>query len=85
MTPQEHELVARLFARQLEYTKMLIEILRSHEIVKNDDDRAFVSFVREGSPRSAAALRAARGEYRKTAKEIGLTVSFPPRRRRPAS
>ena len=40
MTPEEHELVARLFARQLEYTKMLMELLRSRGIVEGDDDRA---------------------------------------------
>ena len=86
MTPQEHELLARMFATQMEYTKMLIELLRSRGIAESDDDyQAFVSLVREGGSHSEHALRAARAQYLRTARDIGLPVSFPKNRRtRPA-
>jgi hypothetical protein len=83
MTPQEHELIARMFARQMEYTKTLIEIIRSRGIAQDDDYKAFVSLVREGGPYSERALRASKAEYRKTATDIGLKVSFPKLSRAP--
>lgn len=80
MTPKEHELLARMFAAQMEYTKMIIELLRSRGIAESDDDyQAFVSLVREGASHSEHALRATRAQYLTTARDIGLPVSFPKR------
>jgi hypothetical protein len=76
MTPQEHELMATMFAKQLRYIELLVQILRSRGIVEGDDLAAFLSLVRADQGNKTAALRAAKAEYRKAAKEIGLMVSF---------
>jgi hypothetical protein len=77
MTPQEHELVARMFAKQLHYTKLLIEILHSKEVLEGDDLAAFLSVSRADPARNSEVIEVAKKEYRKAAKEIGLRVSFP--------
>ncbi len=79
MTPQEHELVATLFAKQLRYIELLIDILQSREVIGDDDLAAFLALLHSKKTNNAAALRAAKAEYRKAAKEIGLRVSFPKR------
>jgi hypothetical protein len=79
MTPQEHELMATMFAKQLRYIELLVQILQSREIIEGDDLAAFLSLVRSDERNNAAALRAAKAEYRKAAKEIGLRVGFPKR------
>jgi len=77
MTPEEHELIARMFAKQLRYFEVLIRILQSREIVEGDDLSAFLALVKSDHERSVAALRSVKGDFQLIAKEIGLAVRFP--------
>ena len=57
--------------------ELLVTILQSREIIEGDDLAAFLSAVHSEAKRDASALRAVKGEYRKSAKNIGLAVTFP--------
>lgn len=77
MTPEEHELVARMFAKQFRYFELLITVLQSREILQSGDLAAFLALVKSDNERSAAALLAVKGDYQQAAKDIGLTLTFP--------
>jgi hypothetical protein len=77
MTPQEHELIARMFAKQFRYIELLVNILQSRDIIEGDDLAAFLSALRADAERDAFALQSAKAEYRRLAKDIGLAVTFP--------
>jgi hypothetical protein len=84
MTPEEHQLITIMLAKQFQYTEMLIRILQSRGIVEGDDLSAFLSLVRADQRHSVPLLQAMKGDYRKVAKEIGLRVTFPREKRKPA-
>ena len=69
-----------MFAKQFQYIKLLTEILKSKGIIEGDDLPAFFSVSRADQERNAHLLRVVKAQYRKNAKEIGLTVRFPKER-----
>lgn len=77
MTPQEHELITRMFAKHLRYFELVLRILQSREIVEAGDIGAFLALVNSDQEHIASALLSAKGDYQRSAKEIGLTVTFP--------
>jgi hypothetical protein len=85
MTPEEHQLMARMFAKQFQYIELLIRILQSRDIVQGDDLTAFLALVQSDLKRNERALQSVKVDYQKAAKEIGLSVRFPKEKRNPSA
>lgn len=78
MTDKEHALIIMMFTRQDQYIQMLLEMLKSNEIIQADDIPAFDSAVRN-DPDSVGALHRVDGQYRAFATRLGLDLpKFPP-------
>jgi hypothetical protein len=82
MTPEEHQLVVNMLAKQFHYIELLIRILHNKELLKDDDLPALLYVSRADEQRNAQLLRVVKGEYMKSAKEIGLKVTFPREKRK---
>jgi hypothetical protein len=78
MTKQEHLLMITMFAKQLQTTKILLQIMRSREIITADDERAFQSLVNEDSAGNAALMRDAANAYAGFAIKLGIDIDQAP-------
>jgi len=77
MTAQEHKLVMAMFTAQHHLISTLIDVLKSRDLLTDDDLEAFAAVNRAVSlPESAEKVGAL---YRETARKMGV----PLRRRRP--
>ena len=75
MTPDEHRLVLWVFVRQAQTTKALLDILKSREILQDDDAEAFAASVfLEAS--NSALYQQAKEEYLKIAKLLGVETGL---------
>jgi len=67
-----------MFTRQTMYIQMLIDMLKSKEIIQGDDVPAF-DFAVRNDPDSVAALHEVSGLYRSFANQLGMVLpKFPP-------
>ena len=78
MTENEHALVIMMFTRQTQHIQMLIDMLKSKEIIQGDDVPAF-DFAVRNDPDSVDALHEVSGLYRAFANQLGMEIpKFPP-------
>lgn len=77
MTPEEHELMTRMFNKQFRYLELLLRILQSRDLLEDGDIGAFLALVNDDQARNASSLLAVKGDYLRAAKDIGLKVTFP--------
>jgi hypothetical protein len=78
MTDKEHALMIMMFTRQTQYIQMLLDLLKSREIIQTDDIPAF-DFAVRNDPDSVVALHEVSGLYRAFANRLGLELpKFPP-------
>jgi len=78
MTDREHALVIMMFTRQTQYIQMLIDLLKSREIIQGDDIPAF-DFAVRNDPDSVDALHRVNIQYRAFANQLNLELpKFPP-------
>jgi isopentenyl phosphate kinase len=78
MTDKEHALIMMMFTRQTMYIQMLIDMLKSKEIIQGDDVPAF-DFAVRSDPDSVSLLREVAGLYRSFANQLGMEIpKFPP-------
>ena len=73
MTDKEHALIIMMFTRQSQYIQMLLDMLKSKEIIQADDVPAF-DFAVINDPDSAAALHEVAGLYRVFATKLGVDL-----------
>jgi hypothetical protein len=78
MTDNEHALMIMMFTRQTMYIQMLIDMLKSNEIIQGQDVPAF-DFAVCNDPGSVDALHRVNNQYRAFANQLGLELpKFPP-------
>lgn len=78
MTEKEHALVIMMFTRHTQHIQMLIDMLKSKEIIQGDDVPAF-DFAVRNDPNSVDALHEVSGLYRSFANQLGMEIpEFPP-------
>jgi hypothetical protein len=77
VTPEEHELIVRMFAKYSSYIEFLLRILQSREVIEDGDIGAFLAMVRSDQDRISRGLLSVKGDYLRFAEEIGLDVKFP--------
>jgi hypothetical protein len=76
MTPKEHALVLALFAKQNQFIKMLLDILKSRGILTGDDARAFEFSQSVDAVSNAALLDEAKAKYLELAKGLGIQTGL---------
>jgi predicted peroxiredoxin len=69
---QEHALMAALFAQQMHLSLTLFEMLKSNDLVTDDD---FEAFHHTALPRNVAEIMIR--EYMDAAQSLGLKVELP--------
>jgi hypothetical protein len=78
MTDKEHALIMTTFTRQTQYIQMLIDMLKSKEIIQGDDVAAFDSVVRS-DPASVSAFLRVTEQYHSFANQLHLELpKLPP-------
>lgn len=78
MTDKEHALILMMFTRQNLYIQMLLDMLKSRDIIQADDIPAFDSVVIADRDNVDAFVRAL-AQYRKFANQLGLELpTLPP-------
>lgn len=65
MTPEEHELQIQMFLRLFEYIKILTDVLKSREVLTEDDDLQAFRSVFHAEDCNDALLQTVRAEYQK--------------------
>ena len=79
MTDKEHELMIMMFTRQTLYVQMLIDVLKSNEIIQGDDIPAF-DFAARNDPASVDAFLRVNEQYQRFAQAMGLELPrLPPK------
>jgi hypothetical protein len=76
MTPQEHELMLLMFAKQHEAIGILIDVLKSRNILTSDDDKAFAHVVHFDQKRLLQFTVQAWADYQKFAAQLGITTGL---------
>ena len=76
MTTNEHYLVITVLARQYQYVKTLIQILKSRGVLETDDFRAFQSLVVLDEASNDALLHRATEEYLTLAQNLGVDTGI---------
>jgi len=74
MKAEEHQLLIMMFARQSQLIQMLINLLKSKEIIQADDLQAFDFSVRADTDTSAALLLGMANQYYAFGRELGLDL-----------
>jgi len=74
MTPTEHTLIVHMFARQTLVINALVEILKSRDILQDDDVNAFEALARQTDQDMDHAVVS---QYSRYAKELGLEGDLP--------
>ena len=78
MTDKEHALMMMMFTRQDQFIKMLIDVLKSRDIIQADDIPAFDFAVRI-DPASVESFLRTDKQYRAFANQLGLELpKLPP-------
>lgn len=76
MTPKEHALVLAIFAKQNQFIKVIIDMLKSRGLLTGDDAQAF-EFSQTIDAKSNAALFAeAKAKYLELAKGLGIETGL---------
>jgi hypothetical protein len=76
MTPTEHTLIVHMFARQTLVINALVEILKSRDILQDDDVNAFEALARQ-TDQDMEIFHAVVSQYSRYAKELGLEGDLP--------
>jgi hypothetical protein len=76
MTTQEHKLIIGLFAKQMQLITILLQILKSRDLVEKDDAQAFEFAVTEDDVSNAALLQRAKASYLQLAKSLGIETGL---------
>jgi hypothetical protein len=87
MTDNEHALMIMMFTRQTMYIQMLIDMLKSNEIIQGQDVPAF-DFAVCNDPGSVDALHRVNNQYPRIRQPIGsgaTKISTIPRVTKPAA
>lgn len=74
MTKQEHMLMITMFAKQLQTTKILLQMMKSREVITADDERAFQALVNEDSAGNTALMQDAANAYAGFAIKLGIDI-----------
>jgi hypothetical protein len=78
MTRDEHLMVLTMLARQQMQIKLILDVLRSREIVSGDDLKAFDFAVRQDAESKLSLLRQVKEVYLAAAAEVGLETGIKP-------
>jgi hypothetical protein len=78
MTRKEHVLILAMLTRQQMQIKIILDLLRSREIVSGDDLKAFDFAVRQDTYSSLALLRQVKAVYLTAAADAGVNTGLPP-------
>lgn len=76
MTKEEHLLMISLFTKQVQFVKVILEILKSRGIVEHDDPAAFESAVRLDPESNAALIEQAKVAYVRLARGLGIQTGL---------
>jgi hypothetical protein len=74
MTTQEHALMIAMFAKQMQNTKVLLQIMRSRDLITAEDEKAFQALVIQDKASTEALMRDAAELYWAVAKKMGIGV-----------
>ena len=74
LTREEHLLLIALFVKQSQNIKILLEILKSRDILTGDDSRAFEFSVLQDMPSNDALFREGKAKYIQLAKGLGIPI-----------
>jgi hypothetical protein len=77
MTSKEHTLIVHMFARQTILIKSILEMLKSRDVLEDDDVAAFEALVRETEHQDREILHATVNQYTKYAEGLGLGDDLP--------
>jgi len=77
MTPQEHLFMFTLYAKQSIKYNVLIEILKTHGVMADDDLQAFFAHEIEAAHEHIEWTQQAWETYRLTAEGLGLKTGLP--------
>jgi hypothetical protein len=72
MTPQEHELMIIMLAKQRQFIKVLVELLRKKGIAQQEDLPAFEFSVQGDSALRGELFYETRSSYSQAAKVLGI-------------
>jgi hypothetical protein len=78
MTREEHLLILTMLTRQQLLTKVILDLLRSREIVADDDVAAFEFAVRQDAASNPVLLRQVKEVYLTVASELGVNTGITP-------
>ncbi len=76
MTPDEHRLMVFMFSRQTLLINALVEMLKSRDILQDDDVHAFESLARQ-TKQDMKIFNGVVSQYSRYAKELGLEDDLP--------
>jgi hypothetical protein len=78
MTREEHLLILTMLTRQQMLIKVILDLLRSREIVSDDDLAAFDFAVRQDAASNLVLLRQVKVVYLRVAEEAGVDTGLAP-------
>lgn len=76
MTTKEHLLVLSLFTKQAQLIKLLLDILKSRQILSADDARAFEFSANVDAASNLALFEQAKARYVQLAKGLGIDTGL---------
>jgi len=74
MTKQEHQLMIAMFAKQSQFVKALVDILREKKLITAQNQPAFDFSVQPGSTVSSQVYQGTLDSYLQAARAIGLAL-----------
>jgi hypothetical protein len=74
MTTQEHALIIGMFIRQAILLKTFADILKSHDLLSEEDAKLFESYLVQSELADPAVSRGTAQIYSALAKKLGLDV-----------
>ena len=78
MTREEHLLILTMLARQRLLIKLLIDLLRSRDIILDDDLQAFEFALRQDAASNGDVVREVKAAYLAMAESVGLDTGLKP-------
>ncbi len=78
MTAQEHQLMVVMFAKQTQYIKVLVDLLKTKGIITPENQPAFDFSVPQGSVADGHLYQATQDSYRQAATALGLSLDASP-------
>ena len=76
MTKEEHKLMILLFAKQMQFLKTLLNMLKSRGLISDDDPRFFEYATALDAESNAALYADALAAYVKAAKGLGIETGL---------